>query len=223
MVMKTFLRVTGRVVLILLATLVAAYALKGLVGTAEVARTKERVRADIERGLPAGVGDATKGQKVLRQQLREYGEPTHSWRELRCDFSSRDSGWIALSYQQDCVVRAVDLYAAQNTNTTGAACDDLPAESSLGAPQYSGRVVLGPTTALTADERDWRCPGDLVVGTNRFHATRALSGARPRSLSSSPAWVVVETTTEVSSTDIGCNPWGVIFCSQPYDEPVLPR
>jgi hypothetical protein len=219
--MKTLLRIIGRGVLLLVAAVVSAYVLKGVVGSVELVRTKKQVRDDIEHGLSAGVNDATNGQERLRDHLSTYGAPAHSWQELRCDFSSRDAGLFPQLYLQDCEVRVVDLYAVEQPSP-GSRCTSRSSAVSPGQPTFASRVSIGSTDALTAKNPYWSCPRHLVSAPDRFHATRLLSGSRPEDLSTSPAWVVAETTTDVSSTEIGCNPWGVIFCGQPYAEPVLP-
>lgn len=220
--MKTLLRIIGRGVLLLVGAVVAAYVLKGAVGWVnQQLRTKPQVRADIEHGLQAGVNDATEGRQALRRTLQKHGAPTHSWQELRCGFSTRDAGWIAQAYLQECEVRAVDLWAV-DAPTSGTECTRLIDDWSDGMPQYSGRVRTGSTDALTAEDSHWSCPSELA--TQDSHDTnRPLSGSMPEDLSTSPGWVVAETTTEVSRTEIGCSPWSVLFCSQPFAEPVLPR
>ena len=157
----------------------------------------------------------------LRRQLREHGAPTHNWQELSCDFSSRDAGLFPQAYLQDCEVRAVDLYATSSP-TTGTTCTDIPTTPRVGTADRIAMVRIGSTDALTAQDRHWSCPVGLTE-PDPFHATTVLSGSRPEDLSTSPAWIVAETTTDVSSTEIGCSPWSVIFCGQPYGEPVLPR
>lgn len=214
------LRIIGRGVLLLVGALVAAYLLKGVVGSIELVRTKAQVRADIRHGLRAGANGATDGQQQLRRQLREHGAPTYSWQELSCDFSSRDAGWFPQAYLQDCEVRAVDLYATSSP-TTGTTCTDIPTTPRVGTADRIATVRIGSTDALTAADRHWDCPPGLTQ-PRPFRATKVVSGSRPEDLSTSPAWIVAETTTDVSSTEIGCSPWGVIFCNQPYDEPVLP-
>ena len=220
--MKRLLRIVGLGVLLLVGAVVSAYVLKGVVGSITVQlRTKPQVRSDVERGLEAGVNDATTGQQGLRQRLKNRGAPTHSWQELRCGFSSRDAGWIVQAYLQDCEVRAVDLWAV-DAPSSGTECTRLIDDYAGGVQEYDSWVDIGSTDALTAVDRHWSCPSQLARQDSHDTAS-LLSGSKPEDLSTSPAWVVAETTTEVSSTEIGCNPWSVIFCGQPYDEPVLPR
>jgi hypothetical protein len=52
-------------------------------------------------------------------------------------------------------------------------------------------------------------------------ASKLLAGTRPSSLSASPSWIVVEARTSLTDSVLGCDPWGVLFCSSPVDEPVL--
>ena len=101
-------------------------------------------------------------------------------------------------------------------------CTSRASAAALGPPKFASRISVGSTDALTARDPYWNCPRDLVAAPDRFGATRVLSGNRPEDLSASAAGVVAETTTDVSSTEIGCSPWSVIFCGQPYAEPVLP-
>ncbi len=221
--MKRVLRIVGLGVLLLVGAVLSAYVVMGVVGSVTLQlRTKPQVRADVERGLEAGVNDATTGQQALRRRLEQRGAPTHSWQELRCGFSSRDAGWIVQAYLQECELRAVDLWAVE-APTSGTECRRLINDYAGRVPEYAGWVDRGSTDALTAEDRHWRCPPDLTAGSHEYRTATLLSGSKPEDLSASPAWIVAETTAKVSRTEIGCSPWSVIFCSQPYDEAVLPR
>ncbi|HEY0951318.1 hypothetical protein [Nocardioides sp.] len=215
--MRTFLRWCAA--LLLLAVLVAAagYLAGGLHGAAQVAKAKEAAAAAVEVGLPAGQRQADHEQaRVHRAAVERWGSPAYSWQELVCAIGSRDAGWIVESYEQDCRIVSVDL--VPRPRTTGTGCTSLWVRT---GPLAGADLVRGSTAALAQQEPSAAMCPDGIVTPRRSGATRLLSGARPADLDESPAWLVVTTSVEVSTTDLGCDPWALLFCQAPVDEPVL--
>lgn len=220
--MRTFFRVVGLGFLGLLALVVLVYVVRGVVGTVAVASAKHQARSDIEEALPVSQHSAELDRDAVRAALAaaepELGEPVHSFTELSCEIASHDSGWIAQDYYQDCEVRTVDLYAVADAP---AQCDfDIVEAADVAINGVS--VHRGQATSFDrAEPWERSCP-DGVVTPSRFGASRVIDGSRPSDLDDSPGWVLVETTTPVSETTLGCNPWGVVFCFEPVSGPTLP-
>jgi hypothetical protein len=222
--MKKFLRGCATVVLALVLLAVIAYVAHGLQGMAEVSRAKHQAADDVAAALPTSEQRADRTREEVRAAVGgRWGQPTYAWRELVCDLRSVDAGWIVQSYRQECRVRTVDLVPAARVDSEE--CDWLPS-SALAAVQDDPMpptvtIMRGPSSAFD-EQHPYRkgCP-DGILAPPQLGTTRLLSGSRPTSLDGSPAWVVISVDTQVSSTDLGCSPWGVVFCSQPVDEPVL--
>ena len=154
-----------------------------------------------------------------------WGRPAYAWRELQCDLDSVDAGWIVQDYTQECRIRSVDLIPS--TRAPGNRCQwsSIPPLSTTpgpgNEPLYGAAARIGPSSAFD-EERPYRfgCP-DGIVGPPKYGASRLLNGSRPTSLDESPAWIVVTVDTDVSTTTLGCDPWALLFCDEPVDEPVL--
>lgn len=196
---------------------VGLYVAHGLAGRHDVREAKERAVEEVSAALPAAERTAARQQAALHARLEVTGEPTYAWRELECSLDSRDAGWIVQDYEQVCGVRTVELYAVDTPRSGSCRDRSLPIDDPL---LGVARITRGPTASLQG-ERPWErsCSGDVLDGLGE---SRVLSGHRPDDLDASPAWVIAETRTSVSSTVVGCDPWGVAFCEQPFDEPVLP-
>ena len=216
------LRVVGLLLLGLLALTVVAYVARGVVGTFPIARAKAEARADAEKGLPRAVEQSRRDRLAVRSALDDLGAPSYSFSELSCDLGTNDSGWIVDEYTQECAVRSVDLYAVDHGPRR---CESVPLDADVTAdveaPGFAA-VERGRTTSLVMAEPYYRMCPDGIVRPSAFGASRLLDGTRPRTLQSSPAWVVAVTSTPVSDSVLGCSPWGIIFCTKPVDRPVLP-
>ncbi|HYF73805.1 MAG TPA: hypothetical protein VD864_13335 [Nocardioides sp.] len=215
--MRTLLR--GCAALIVVVVLVGAigYVAHGLRGAARVADARERARDELAAALPAGRQEATREHdRVQRAVTARWGSPAYSWQELVCDLDTRDAGWIVQSYEQYCRIRTVDLVPAPAAE--GAECEYPWVRS---GPLAGVDLVRGPTAAFDR-ERPYEamCP-DGIMAPLPWGASRLLGGARPSSLDESAGWLVVTTSTELSRTDLGCDPWKPVFCSAPVDDPVL--
>jgi hypothetical protein len=228
--MKTLLRWCAYGVLVVVVAGGVAYVVHGLSGAAAVAQAKQDAAAELAAALPASTHQATRDRDRIRTRVvAAWGRPAYSWQELVCSLDSRDAGWIVQSYTQECQVRSVDLIPVArakgarcewlptpNTTTSGGSGTDPAAEPPPGAD-----IRRGPSTAFDeAHPFRWECPGGILAPT-MSGASRLLSGNRPADLDESPAWVVVTVSTDVSSSDLGCDPWTLLFCTEPVDRPVL--
>lgn len=218
--MRRLLRGCATVLAVLVLVVVSGYVVHGLSGLGEVRAAKRQAVADIEQGLGGADRLVSRHEVRVRRELG-LGEPAYRWHELSCSLSTRDAGWMVQSYTQVCEVRAVELHPLDSAGTR---CEDVLLSPTLGAEIGAhARVVRGPSAALS-DSRPWehQCPSN-VARPDRVGETRQISGDRPGSLSGSPGWLAVTASASVGETDLGCSPWGVLFCSAPVDEPVLPR
>lgn len=210
--------VIGAIVLTPVLLVAGGYVVSGIVGTVHVAKAKRQAADDIERALPASDAEAARHQVQLRGSLSDLGSPSYSWRELHCDLSSNDAGWIVQNYEQDCRVRSVDLIPVAEASPGD--CETLPSRTASDAALRT-RVSRGPGDVLSRPDALRSYCADGLTGPPRLGVSRVIDGERPGDLTSSPGWVVAETTTPVSRTELGCSPWGVIFCESPVDEPVM--
>ena len=219
--MKRFVRVLASLVCCGAALLGILYVGQGLVGMAHVAAAKKQAAADLTAALPAGERRATAGRERVRTSLSGVGAPAYSWQELVCELDTNDVGWIVDEYVQQCDIRSVDLVPV--TRAAPGGCESLYFPRTLDAARSGTVGVRRGSSTVLASARPWAqmCP-DGLTGPPLIGTSRMLDGQRPTSLSSSPAWIVVETTTPVSRTVLGCDPWTVVFCTEPVDAPVVP-
>jgi len=155
-------------------------------------------------------------RRVRRAVVERWGSPAYSWQELVCAIDSRDAGWIVQGYEQSCRIVSVDLVSP-------AAGDERVVHEPVGPIRTVGRCRPRARARDRADREEpyqARCPDGLLVA-RQYGATRLLSGRRPADLDESPAWLVVTTSVDVSTTDLGCDPSALVFCQSPVDGPVL--
>ena len=168
--------------------------------------------------MPRAVDRARADRLAVQSALADLGTPTYSFSELSCDLGSNDAGWIVQEYTQECVVRSVDLYPVPSGPPR---CASVLVDTTV-SPSTLVVVQRGSTSSLSMAKPYYRMCPDGLTRPSQFGSSRILSGSRPTDLSSSPAWVVAETSTPVSESVLGCSPWAVIFCGEPVDRPVLP-
>jgi hypothetical protein len=219
--MRKVLRWCGYVALALVLLVVGGYVIRGLSGAAGVAHAKKRAAAELAAALPASEEQSVRDRDRVRAAVvATWGRPTYAWQELVCSLDTVDAGWIVQSYTQECRIRSVDLIPA--TGAAGDRCEWTSVPTRVeGEPMSGVTATIGPSSAFD-EQHPYRlgCPGGILAPPTGG-ASRMLSGSRPADLESSPAWIVVTTDTAVSSTDLGCDPWAVVFCSSPVDRPVL--
>lgn len=223
--MTRLLRSCAVLVLAVPLALGAAYVAIGLSGTAEVGAAKERAVADVAAALPQATRSVERQRRaVLRAVEGRWGSPSHSWRELTCALEDHEGGLIVQDYYQECSLRTVDLIP-----TDRAASHQTAPEFCVGRriPRLRGatgaeraEAYLGSAAALTNDPYASSCP-DGVIDAPAAGVSRMLEGARPSALAPGSTWTVVVVETVVSTSTLGCSPWGLLFCSAPVDSPVM--
>jgi hypothetical protein len=143
--MRRVLRVLGLGFLGLLTVLAVGYVVRGLVGTASVARAEAAARSDIAESLPRSLQKADRDREAVRSALSDVGAPTYSFTELSCELGSHDAGWIVEEYMQECAVRSVDLYPVADGPRRCASVSIDPSVS----PSAFVVVQRGSTSSLT--------------------------------------------------------------------------
>jgi len=231
--MNRLLRVCAYLVLAVVVLVAGAYVVHGLHGVAQVSQAKQQAAADLADALPTAERQAIRDRDAVRKvTATNWGRPAYAWQELTCGLNTVEGGWIVEYYTQECQIHSVDVFPAARTAARGEGgvpgwdCDFSSLDLEFSDDPRASRVPWaevesGPSSALAGESpADAGCPDDLL-GPSRSGVSRLLSGARPASLAESPAWTVVTVSTEVSTTDLGCSPWGVLFCSAPVEHPVL--
>ena len=222
--MKRFLRWCAYLALSFVVLVVALYLAHGLSGRAEVRAAQQQASADLTAALPVAEPQATEERHRARG-LTRLGIPTYAWQEVVCQLNTREGGWIVQDYVQECEIRSVDLYPT--TGPDSGSCEYQPPPlgeaTSAAATPLIVSIDRGPASGFESEEPWARSCPDWVLTPAQAESSRLLTGRRPAELSASPAWVVVSTHTPVSSTSLGCSPWGLLFCSAPVDDPVLDR
>ncbi len=229
----------GLVISAVLLLIGVVYVAQGLHGVADLSRAKRRAQADLTAALPAAKEQSVRDRDEARTvTFEKWGRPSSAWQELTCNLDTVDAGWIVQKYTQSCRIQSVDLFATSTTGVAGAS-GAAPADGVAGGGcDYSSLSILfpddplagqvpwttvesGPASSLGAeDPLAQGCPDD-VLSASVAGESRLVQGARPSSLDESPEWVVVTVSTDVSVSDLGCNPWGVLFCTSPVDDPVI--
>jgi hypothetical protein len=225
--MRALLRWLAIILTVVVVLLAVTYVGHGLRGAAEVATAKKAAVAELAAALPDSKVQSIRDRDQVRQgYVDSWGRPAYAWQELVCDLDTVDAGWIVEYYTQECRIRSVDLIPTTTPGRDGRCVSTpLPAAAPGAAPEpavrYGGSATIGPAGAFD-DQHPYRlgCPGGIVEPTP-FVTTRLLTGSRPRSLDASPGWIVVDVITDVSTTALGCDPWAVLFCTEPVDQPVV--
>src|SRR4051812_41119058 len=223
--MKTFLRWCAALVLGLVVLVATLYLAHGLHGVAELSVAKQQAADDLAAALPDSRQQAVRDRDRVRAAVgARWGRPAYSWQELVCELESRDAGFIVQSYGQYCRLETVDLIPLARTRGDGCLTTSLPGalpETDPGeGPTSWVDAARGPSSTFGEDLLRSGCPNGIVESRG-LGVSRMLAGSRPDSLDGSPAWIAVTVRTEVSNTDLGCDPWALPFCSGPVEEPVL--
>ena len=213
--MRRLLRAIGLVLAGIVTLVVAAYVAIGLSGMAQVSDAKKQAVAELDSALAKT--EASAAAEHDRLLAAEAPDPAYSWREVVCELTTNDAGWMVDDYVQECSLRSVRLTPAHDVAGT---CDLLDTRFVEGSPSTSVVAWRGPGPELEADSHVPGCPSGLTA-PGPGDVSRILEGTRPSNLSSSASWVMVEARTPLSETILGCDPWAVIFCSSPVDAPVL--
>lgn len=236
--MRRLGKILGFLLLSVVGLVVAAYVVRGLVGVGELGDRKAQAREVVEtaadrRAEVVAVRDAT------RPELAFLGEPVASFSHVSCGIGSVEGGWIVQHYEQECVLSAVDAYTAD-----GLGADDLAARLGGRTQTLPGdcRVVVGADRALRRvrteaahlrigvelvevrhDAEEWeRCEAPVDAATVGPFSRVALVDRTAEPTAEATRYVEVAVRLELDPVSLGCSPWGLIFCDEPVDEPVLP-
>jgi hypothetical protein len=85
-------------------------------GEYEIHQARRQASESVAVGLPRGEQLADQQRAAARARLH-LGEPAASWQELVCAMETVDTGWLIASWEQVCVLRSVDVYAAPATGS----------------------------------------------------------------------------------------------------------
>lgn len=130
-----------------------------------------------------------------------------SWSQVVCEMASNDSGWMVNDYTQRCSRRVVDIYPA-SVQQRAERLDD---------PDHALRVVeCSDASCLPKPVTSTGATGfGSQVGTEPVSTGQADVGEGSHT--------VVTVHGPTSYSVLGCSPWGIVFCSEPVDQPVLPE
>lgn len=201
--MKTFVRWTLRIIVGFFGLLLLVYVVNGLVGMAQLHGAKGDARETVrmlERDTAGTTDQTVQGNRAT------LGEPERSWSQVVCEIGSNDSGWMVDDYTQLCSRQVVDVYPASELSQAEGLADvteDVRA-SECTQVQCTEPVTTQPSDSYRTSvgtEPVWDVQED-VDGDS--HTVVTVRGPR-------------------STTVLGCNPWGIVFCSAPVDQPVMPQ
>jgi len=216
---KRFLRGCALLVLVAMLMTAGGYLVHGLHGAARLTAAKRRAAADLADALPASKREAAGDQARALADVDRFGRPAYSWQELHCELSTEDVGWIVDQYVQECRINSVALIPTSGADPGN--CEYVQSPGGAGSPAPDdAQVYRGTTDMLEDDEPMTYCP-DGIVAPSRLGVSRLLDGERPGDLGASPAWLVVVVHTNVSYSELGCDPWTILFCTAPVDRPVM--
>lgn len=201
--MTTFLRWTARVILGIFAFLVLVYLVQGLWGTARLHGAK----GDAEETVRALQRDTGLTDQAVKDNRAALGEPERSWGQVVCELRSRDAGWVVQDYAQQCEWQHVAIYPA--TVQRRAERLDDPVGSVRVKECDDVDCLPEPQAAPTGEGIEWWAGTEPV-----WFAQSELGDGR---------YTVVTTSGPQSTTELGCNPWVLPFCTEPVDHPVMPQ
>lgn len=202
--MGKVLRWIGLSLVGLVALVVLVYGLRGLWGTWKVSQAKDEARSTVAQ-QERDSGDVDLQAKKTRETL---GKPLASWSQVVCELNTHDSGWMVNEYYQRCSLQAVDVYPADEMERARPLTDrddrievakwSDKTKAPAPLPAESDTAGFG-SRAATAPR--WAVEGDLDRGEE---------------------YTMVTVSGPESDPVLGCSPWGVLFCSEPVDHPVVP-
>lgn len=224
--------------------LVVAYLARGVFGEVRMQQRTTAIKERLADEIGAQRPSVEQGREAARARLRaDLGEPTHSWIAQECSFDSQDAGWFPKSYLQNCALRAYDVYPVNGDADTAAAALDRLAGAEIGVPPENHHPVAECSIVTTRREADTgprradgvdtyvlsaapppreQFPCNWLRADGRIgEAARTVAGERPTQPLEGSTHVVVVHTRSLGSHDLGCSPWGIVFCNNPLDEPVL--
>lgn len=197
------MRWSARVLGGVLALIVLVYAVHGLWGTWQVHEAKGDARETV-RMLQRDTGIT---DQIVKDNRAALGEPERSWSQVVCEMASNDSGWMVNDYTQQCSRQVVDIYPASVQQRAEGLEDPDRALRVVECPDVSclpKPVTSAGTTGFgsrVGTEPEWTAQADVGEGSH----------------------TIVTVHGPTSYSVLGCSPWGIVVCSEPVDQPVLPE
>ncbi|SDE39591.1 hypothetical protein [Auraticoccus monumenti] len=231
---RRVLRVLGVLLAVLVGVPLSLYVGHGVVGSVQTSALRAEVGAEVraERAVAQPEVLALRD----RQRAALPAAPAHSWAALECDFASRDAGWIVQAYQQTCELRTMDFLPVADRSEAEQVSAGLPSGLFGDEQEHSGGPHCQPLRATgggrePSTELLWTPAATLPDGPDRCYRVMTsrpgqtadvLEPFDAATLDPTTDWlVVVSTRTVMDRRELGCSPWSVLFCSEPFDEPVL--
>jgi hypothetical protein len=227
-----------RVIAAIVGIVLVVYVGRGIYGEVKLHQRTSAIEQQLARALRAQQAAVESDRDASRKHLRDaLGEPRQSWVAVECSFSTRDAGWMPQSYLQTCDLRAYDVYPTTRDLAATAALLRTLAGDEIGVPGQSPMPVeecgvvttRGPSDAGVAGtyalpatapaQEQWPCNW-LRKEARIGESVRTVAGERPSGLPGGAAVVVLHARS-LGTHDLGCSPWGIIFCGNPLREPVL--
>ncbi|MVA75678.1 hypothetical protein GC722_06515 [Auraticoccus sp. F435] len=232
--LRRAVRVVAWVLALLVAVPVVVYVVHGGIGSIRGVALRREVAGEVAERRAVVQPEVLALRERQRAVLPE--PPTHSWAALQCAFGTTEGGWIVQAYHQSCWFTTLDLYPVASEDEAVQRAGALPAEL-FGAPGedpgYAVHCRVLTSSVEPSSEAGTQllwvpggavAPGDqhcsrLTLGQ---YAADAVEPLDPTSVDPGTDWLVVSNQAPVlERRELGCSPWSLVFCSRPWDEPVL--
>lgn len=234
------MRWVGRILGGLLALALVVYLAVNLISWFSAWNNKKGARERLTTQLATVVPQAREHQRRVAEAL---GTPEHTLLVQRCEITTSDSGWMVQDYRQECVLEAIDAYAAPSLGQARRLVSGAPPDV-VGDPVEEDAAedrATGGCTTLRArgDEGGRRKPGETYLASfflrpdpsgaafcgARFQPSpyqpEQVLGGQHVALDTSRPWLLVSRATQLGDDSIGCSRWSILFCSQPSGLPVF--
>lgn len=168
--------------------------------------------------------------EVMDSVRKTFGaSPAYSVSWLECELAHRDAGLFAAAYQNVCKVMTTDVYSAYDV--VGSQIIEELKEDAAGRCNYEydsttpqdNRWQRTTLTYVPEVSDDFMCHyrgAPSVPSYNEDVVVQQVISQNGTPLREQ--FFAVEFEEVVSHTELGCKPFGMIFCSSPIDKPVMP-
>jgi hypothetical protein len=203
---------------VMAATILVIYLLANTAAVAVGFVKRQQVAGEVTSVLARTLPSAERSQDELVDSVGR--EPDRRWIEQACDFRSVDSGWIAVSHREICVLRSVTAWRV------GSEQEAVGLVPLIGPPGTSwdgcsGLGVVGPPGVVDGPEATYVDPAGAddgepwcVYGLGTDGAARGLAGERAGL--GEERWLLLVAEQPLVDEDIGCARWSVLFCDNPW-------
>lgn len=202
--MRTVLRWIGLSLVGLVALVVILYGLRGLWGTWKVSQAKDDARSTVAHQQR----DSSQVDLQVEKNRETLGKPLASWSQVVCELNTHDSGWMVDEYYQRCTLQAVDVYPA----------DEM--ERARPLTDRDDRIEVAKWSDKTKAPAPLPAESDTAGFGSRAATSPQWSGKGD--LEDGETYTVVTVSGPDSEPVLGCSPWGILFCTEPVDHPVVP-